>query len=79
MKAGKVEYRVEKAGIVHVPIGKSRFGAEKLLENAGAILASLVRAKPATAKGTYLRSIAVSTTMGPSVRIDPTTARGAAA
>ena len=56
MKAGKVEYRVEKAGIVHVPIGKASFGAEKLLENAHALLASLVRAKPAAAKGNYLRS-----------------------
>jgi large subunit ribosomal protein L1 len=74
-KAGKVEFRVEKAGIVQVPIGKRSFGAEKLRDNAHALLTSLVRAKPAAAKGNYLLSIAVSTTMGPSVRVDPTTAR----
>jgi large subunit ribosomal protein L1 len=71
LKAGKVEYRVEKAGIVHVPIGKRSFGEEKLTENASAVLASLVRAKPAGAKGNYLQSIAVSTTMGPGIKVDP--------
>ena len=79
VKAGKVEFRVEKAGIVQVPIGKRSFGAEKLRDNAYALLASLVRAKPAASKGNYLLSIAISTTMGPSVRIDPATARPAAA
>ena len=79
VKAGKVEFRVEKAGIVQVPIGKRSFGAEKLRENAQALLASLLRAKPAAAKGNYLISIAVSTTMGPSVLVDPTTARAVAA
>jgi len=79
VKAGKVEFRVEKAGIVQVPIGKRSFGADKLRDNAHALVASLVRAKPAAAKGNYLLSIAISTTMGPSVRIDPTTARAAAA
>jgi large subunit ribosomal protein L1 len=79
VKAGKVEFRVEKAGIVQVPIGKRSFGAEKLRDNAQALLASLNRAKPAAAKGNYLISIAISTTMGPSVRVDPTTARGAVA
>ena len=78
-KAGKVEFRVEKAGIVHVPIGKRSFGAERLLENAHTLLASLIRAKPAAAKGNYLQSIALSTTMGPAVRIDPVAARAAAA
>ena len=78
LKAGKVEYRVEKAGIVHVPIGKRSFGTEKLLDNANAVLSSLLRAKPSTAKGTYLRSVAVSTTMGPGVRVDPATATIAA-
>jgi len=78
LKAGKVEYRVEKAGIVHVPIGKRSFGAEKLVENASAVLSSLVRAKPAAAKGNYLGSIAVSTTMGPGIKIDPLTTRTAA-
>jgi large subunit ribosomal protein L1 len=71
VKAGKVEFRVEKAGIVHVAIGKRSFGAERLAENLRALLATLVRAKPAASKGQYLQSIAVSTTMGPAVRIDP--------
>lgn len=78
LKAGKVEYRVEKAGIVHVVIGKRSFGAEKLTDNANAIISSLVRAKPSVAKGTYLRSVAISTTMGPGVRIDPASASAAA-
>jgi len=77
VKAGKVEFRVEKAGIVHVPIGKRSFGAEKLVANAQALLTSLLRAKPAASKGNYVQSIAVTTTMGPSVRIDPATARAA--
>jgi large subunit ribosomal protein L1 len=77
VKAGKVEFRVEKAGIVHVPIGKRSFGAEKLVANAHALLTSLLRAKPAASKGNYVQSIAVTTTMGPSVRIDPATARAA--
>src|SRR3989454_4029109 len=78
VKAGKVEYRVEKAGIVHVPIGKRSFGAERLLENAHALLTSLLRAKPAAAKGNYLQSVALSTTMGPAVRIDPVAVRATA-
>jgi large subunit ribosomal protein L1 len=78
-KAGKVEFRVEKAGIVHVPIGKRSFGPERLLENAQALLSSLQRAKPAAAKGNYMQSIALSTTMGPGVRIDPAAARVGAA
>jgi large subunit ribosomal protein L1 len=78
VKAGKVEYRVEKAGIVHVPIGKASFAEAKLIENATALLAALIRAKPAAAKGAYLRSISVSTTMGPGVAIDPTAARAKA-
>jgi large subunit ribosomal protein L1 len=78
VKAGKVEFRVEKAGIVHVPIGKRSFGADRLIENAHALLTSLLRAKPAAAKGNYMQSVAVSTTMGPGVRIDPATARSAA-
>jgi large subunit ribosomal protein L1 len=75
VKAGKVEYRVEKAGIVQVPVGKASFGPEKLIDNAGALIAALVRAKPAAAKGNYLRSVSVATTMGPGVAVDPTTAR----
>ena len=78
VKAGKVEFRVEKAGIVHVPIGKRSFGPDRLIENAHALLTSLLRAKPAAAKGNYMQSVAVSTTMGPGIRIDPATARAAA-
>lgn len=71
VKAGKVEFRVERAGIVHVPVGKSSFEAKKLEENAQTLLDALLRAKPASAKGTYLRSITLSSTMGPGIRIDP--------
>ncbi len=70
-KAGKVEYRVEKAGIVHARIGKVSFAENALQGNADALIQALVRAKPATAKGIYLRSITLSSTMGPGVRIDP--------
>jgi large subunit ribosomal protein L1 len=70
-KAGKVEYRVEKAGIVHARIGKSSFGEQALADNAMALIQALVRAKPSTAKGIYLRSITLASTMGPGVRIDP--------
>ncbi|MBK8253108.1 MAG: 50S ribosomal protein L1 [Polyangiaceae bacterium] len=69
-KAGKVEYRVEKAGIVHARIGKANFTEQALLGNANALIQALVRAKPSTAKGTYLKSITLSSTMGPGVRID---------
>jgi large subunit ribosomal protein L1 len=71
LKAGKVEFRVEKAGIVHSPLGKVSFGAEKLQENTLALIETIVKLKPASSKGTYLRSISVSTTMGPGVKIDP--------
>lgn len=70
IKAGKVEYRVDKAGVVHAPIGKSSFSAENLVANAYALVSSVMKAKPAAAKGKYLRSVAVSSTMGPGVRID---------
>lgn len=69
-KAGKVEFRVDKAGNVHAPIGKRSFSAEHLLANAMALIEAIVRAKPASAKGTYLRSLTVSTTMGPGIPID---------
>lgn len=75
-KAGKVEYRVEKAGIVHARIGKASFPAKNLAENASALIDALVRAKPSTAKGTYLRSITVSSTMGPGVRVEPAALMG---
>jgi large subunit ribosomal protein L1 len=75
IKAGKVEFKVEKAGIVHVAVGKVSFGVEKLLENIKALLEVIIRAKPATSKGVYLKSIALSTTMGPGVKIDPMSVR----
>ncbi|MDX9820605.1 MAG: 50S ribosomal protein L1 [Syntrophales bacterium] len=71
LKAGKVEFRVEKAGIVHSPVGKVSFGAEKLGENVAALLDAIIRLKPASSKGIYLKSISLSTTMGPGVKIDP--------
>jgi len=71
VKAGKVEFRVERAGIVHAPVGKRSFEADKLRENTKALLDALLRARPASAKGAYLRSITLSTTMGPGIRIDP--------
>jgi len=72
-KAGKVEYRVEKAGIVHARIGKASFTEQALADNSMALIMALVRAKPSTAKGIYLRSITLTSTMGPGVRIDPST------
>jgi large subunit ribosomal protein L1 len=70
LKAGRVEFRVEKAGIVHARIGKVSFGADKLRENAKAMIDTLIRLKPQSAKGTYVKSITLSTTMGPGIRID---------
>jgi len=69
-KAGKVEFRTEKNGIIHVPIGKKSFDADKLKQNFNVIMASIIKSKPASSKGTYLKSITVSTTMGPGVSID---------
>ena len=71
IKAGKIEYRLDKNNVVHCPIGKVSFGAEKLKENYDALLDTIVKAKPAAAKGTYLKSIAVSTTMGAGIKINP--------
>jgi len=71
IKAGKVEFKVEKAGVVHVPVGKVSFGLGRLLENARTLLEVILRVKPPTSKGIYLRSIALSTTMGPGIKIDP--------
>ena len=71
LKAGKVEFRVEKAGIVHSPVGKVSFGAEKLLENVTALIETIIKLKPASRKGTYLKSISISTTMGPGIKVDP--------
>jgi large subunit ribosomal protein L1 len=70
LKAGKIDFRVEKTGIVHVPMGKVSFGAEKILQNLVAFLETIVRLKPASSKGTYLKGLAISTTMGPGIKVD---------
>lgn len=70
-KAGKIEYRLDKTNIIHCPIGKASFGKEKLLENFDALLSAIVKAKPAAAKGQYIKSCVVSTTMGPGIRLNP--------
>ena len=70
IKAGKVEYRVDKSAIVHVPIGKASFGKEKLVENLNALMEAIIKAKPSASKGTYLKSVALSTTMGPGIRLN---------
>jgi large subunit ribosomal protein L1 len=70
LKAGKIDFRVEKAGIIHAPMGKVSFGAEKIVENVAAFLETVIRLKPASSKGTYLKGIAISTTMGPGIKID---------
>ena len=74
VKAGKVDYRVDKAGVVHARIGKLSFGEQKLLDNAHALLSAIIRAKPASAKGNYVKSVALSSTMGPGVRVDTASA-----
>ena len=79
IKAGKLEFRVDKAGIVHVPVGKASFNSERLIDNARAVLTSILRAKPASAKGNYLRGVTISTTMGPGVKIDLAQVRSMAA
>ncbi|MCD4718307.1 MAG: 50S ribosomal protein L1 [Desulfobacula sp.] len=71
LKAGKIDFRVEKAGIVHAPIGKVSFGAQKLTENAKVFLEKLVALKPASSKGTYLKTITISSTMGLGIKVDP--------
>ena len=70
IKAGKVEYRVDKTNILHVPIGKASFGAEKLTENMNVLMDAVVKARPAAAKGTYLRSVVLSSTMGPGIKVN---------
>jgi len=70
IKAGKVEFRVDKTGIIHAPVGKASFSAEKLLENASTLIQAVVKAKPAAAKGKYVKSVTVCTTMGPGVSVD---------
>ena len=71
IKAGKVEYRLDKTNIIHTPIGKASFGPEKLQDNFNALLEAVVKAKPAAAKGQYLRSVTVASTMGPGVKVNP--------
>ena len=71
VKAGKVEYRLDKTAIIHCPIGKKSFGAEKLMENYTALMDAIVKAKPASAKGTYLKSVTLASTMGPGVKVVP--------
>jgi large subunit ribosomal protein L1 len=78
IKAGKVEFRVDKTGIVHAPVGKMSFAAQRLVENTRALLDSVVKAKPPAAKGKYLKSVTVSSTMGPGIRIDTTAVEAAA-
>ena len=70
-KAGKVEYRVDKAAIIHCPVGKASFGQDQLRDNVNTLLEAIVKAKPSSAKGTYLKSISLASTMGPGVRINP--------
>ncbi|MBS4210528.1 50S ribosomal protein L1 [Bacillus sp. FJAT-50079] len=74
IKAGKVEYRLDKAGIIHVPIGKISFDDNKLVENFSTVMDTLVKAKPAAAKGTFMKSVTVTSTMGPGVKVDPSSA-----
>ena len=71
LKAGKIEFRVEKSGIVHAPVGKVSFGKEKLVENLSSLIDMLIKIKPSSSKGTYIKSVTVSTTMGIGVKIDP--------
>jgi large subunit ribosomal protein L1 len=75
MKAGRVEFRVDKAGNLHIPVGKISFGKQKLLENINALLEVVLRLKPPSSKGTYVKGVAVSTTMSPGIKVDPTYAR----
>ncbi len=71
LKAGRVEFRADKAGNVHVPVGKASFGKEKLLENINMLFETVIRLKPASSKGTYVKGVAISTTMSPGIKIDP--------
>jgi large subunit ribosomal protein L1 len=78
IQAGKVAYRVDKAGVVHAPIGKTSFAAEKLVENANALALSVIKAKPVAAKGKYVKSVVVSSTMGPGIPVDGASVEAAA-
>ena len=76
LKAGRVEFKVDKTGIVHTTVGKISFSADQLKENVMALMDTIIRAKPASSKGTYLKSVAISTTMGPGIKLDPNALRG---
>ena len=76
-KAGKIEYRLDKTNIIHCPIGKVSFGTDKISENFDALIGAIIKAKPAAAKGQYIKSCAVATTMGPAVKINPSKITGA--
>ena len=75
LKAGKIEFKTEKTGIVHVPMGKVSFGAEKLVQNISAFLEMIIKMKPSSSKGSYLKGIAISTTMGPGIKVDTTSVK----
>ncbi|WP_028841292.1 50S ribosomal protein L1 [Thermodesulfobacterium hveragerdense] len=75
IKAGKVDFRVDRGAVVHVPVGKVSFGEKKILENMAAFFEALLKAKPSAAKGQYIRSVAISTTMGPGIKVDPNEVR----
>jgi large subunit ribosomal protein L1 len=77
LKAGRVEFKVDKTGIVHTTVGKISFHADQLKDNVLALMDTIIRAKPASSKGTYLKSVAISTTMGPGIKLDPNALRGA--
>ncbi len=79
IKGGKVDFRVDRAGVVHMPIGRVSFGPEKLKENFSAVAETILRMKPASAKGTYVKGVALSTTMGPGIKLDPSELKNAAA
>lgn len=70
LKAGKIDFRVEKAGIIHAPVGKVSFGVEKIVQNIAAFVGTIIRLKPASSKGTYVKGVVISTTMGPGIKID---------
>ena len=71
IKAGKIEYRLDKTNIIHCPIGKVSFGPQKLQENFGTLMSAILKAKPAAAKGQYLKSVAIASTMGPGIKLNP--------
>lgn len=71
IKAGKIEYRLDKTNIIHVPVGKASFGSQKLLENFQTLMSAIIKAKPSAAKGQYLKSVSISSTMGPGIKLNP--------